>query len=285
MKNIIITAIVLFFFLNSACKKESQSQELVKKQPTKERNSNGLYSTMFGLGTSVCDGSIDYIATSESHTDTSGNAQYSSYYDGVGIFYDNPSTGGVNVGSVSWGSIVLPPDSTRYGRWAYEFNTIQYTSLVNQTQFGSKTTFNITGGSGYSASSVNMYVPEEIYLVPEKCMCSSPPLEKGKLPKTIFWNQDPNNLEGVVIMIEYNGFRSNLKNSSFSSESFFEDPISAPDNGKFDITSSMLVNIPLGSIVTIHIGRANQDEIVDGNGKVIAVSAIAHTQQDYNYVP
>jgi hypothetical protein len=43
--------------------------------------------------------------------------------------------------------------------------------------------------------------------------------------------------------------------------------------------------MPLGSIITVHLGRANQEDIIDANGKVVVVTAIAETKVDYNYEP
>jgi hypothetical protein len=280
MTRTIVVILALISLGNISCKKDTQALPQNKNVTKKETSS--MYSALFG-GSLFYDGLIQYRADCESRRDTAGNIHQSVYYLGTGNFYDNLVTQGLNVGNVSWGGIILTPDSARYGRWTYQFDNSHYSNPINNTQFGSNTDFSIAGGSAYANSIISMYVPDEIYLDPEPWSCSSPVIYNSKLPKTIYWNSDPNNQTGVVIVIEYNGFRSNLKNATYSDASFFNPPIYVPDNGHFDINSSVLVNMPLGSIITVHLGRANQEDIIDANGKVVVVTAIAETKVDYNY--
>ncbi len=261
-----------------SCQKDPLPRS-VDEVPTFPFRATGL----FGFGNTPCDGSIQYNAACQSWKDTSGTLHQTAYYLGDATFYDNPLTRGLNVGNVSWGSISLPPDSTKLGRWTYYFERSQANDPVNAGQFGSNVIFEVGGGSGYAPSSLTMYVPEEIYMVPEPWSASTPIIRSTSLPKTIYWNQDINNQEDVVIMVEYNGLRSNLKNPTYPLASFFNDPVYVTDNGQHDITASMLVGIPYGAIITIHVGRANQEQVTDANGKVIVVSAMTYTSQDYVY--
>lgn len=275
LKHILALYVVILF---SSCQKELESFS-ENKNGAKPFTASGL----FGFGNTPCDGSIQYTAACNSWKDTSGTLHQTAYYLGDATFYDNPLTQGLNVGNVSWGSITLPPDSIKLGRWTYEFNKSQVNDTVNAGQFGSNVIFEVGGGSGYAPSNLTMYVPEEIYLTPEPWSFSTPIIRSTNLPKTIYWNQDVNNQEDVVIMVEYNGFRSNLNNPTYPIASFFNDPVYVTDNGQHDITASMLASIHYGAIITIHVGRANQEEITDANGKVIVVSAMTYTSQDYVY--
>lgn len=278
MKNILFKVTFFIALTLGACKKDNQIE--TQPKPNQEKKGDSFFSSMFGA--TVCDGNMQYIASCHSWMDTAGNVGQSVYYNGKGVFYNNPVTRRVNVGNVSWGSLILPPDSS-LGRLRYEFNNTHFTNPINQTQFGSMLNFDVAGGSGYAGCTINMYVPEEIYLVPEQCSCSSPVIYSNRLPKTIFWNQDVNNPNDVVVMIEYNGFRSNLKTPSFSNASFFTPAVNTPDNGQFNLTPNMFIGMPFGSIITVHVGRANQEDVTDANGKVVAVTAYTYTSQDYIY--
>ncbi len=275
IKNSIIILMGLVVILQS-CKKDPSIESNSK---TNKRSPIGLFNT----GPSVYDGYVIYTAQCESWRDTSNAIHHRVYYQGNANFYDNPISQGLNVGNVSWGSIVLQPDSVRYGRWTYAFTHANSIDSTNTSQFGGTTSFAVAGGSGFSNTNISMYVPEEIYLIPENYNCATSVIKSSLLPKQIFWNKDANNQEGVEVMIEYNGFRSNLKNSSFSSASFFNDPVNVPDNGMCSITSTMLTGIPFGSIITIHVGRSTEKTVTDASGKVVVVTGMAYTSQDYVY--
>lgn len=271
----ILSAILILAMVS--CKKETTPVE-GKVSPKK---AVGLFST----GTTTYDGYISYVAQCESWRDSSNAVKHRVYYFGDADFYDNPVTRSFNVGSISWGGISVLADSTKYGRCTYFFNQANSVDSVNNNQFGGNTTFAISGGSGFASLNKTLYVPEEIYIVPENYNCASPVIKNSLLPKVIQWNSDPNNSNGVEVMIEYNGFRSNLKNPAFSNASFFTDPVNVTDNGSCSITSSMLSGIPYGAIVTIHIGRAAEVSVTDANGKVVVISAMTYTSQDYVYEP
>lgn len=260
-----------------SCKKETN--------PTGEIVNSKKAIGLFNTGTSNYDGYISYIAQCESWRDSSNAIKHRVYYFGDANFYDNPVTRSFNVGNINWGGISISADSIKYGRCTYFFSQANAVDSINNNQFGGTTTFSIAGGSGFAALQTTAYVPEEIYLVPENNSTSTPVIKNSSLPKTIQWNADSNNQNGVKVMVEYNGFRSNIKNPSFSNASFFNDPVNFPDNGSCSITSGMMRGIPYGAIVTIHIGRANEVSLTDANGKVVVISTMTYTSQDYVYEP
>lgn len=273
-KYFVLLALVSIVF--SSCKKET-----IDGNGNKPRRNE--FSTWLSKSATQYDGYILYTAKCESWTDTNNTVHKSVNYYGTANFYDYPLTQGLNVGNVNIGSIVLPPDSIRYGRMTYAYTIANVNDIANTTQFGNNTSFQVAGGSGYANTSVNMYVPKEIYLVPEGCNCVTPIIKQSALPKSIFWNDDVNNQDGVVMRVEYNGFRSNLKDSALSGTSFFNNSIRVSDAGSANITAAMLAGIPSGAIITIHVGRASEKSITDANGKVVVVSAMAYTSQDYIY--
>lgn len=243
-----------------------------------------LHHSRIGKAPIIYNGRINYLANCQSYRDTNGVVTHTTYYQGDGIFYDNPLTRSWEVGTLIWGSITVQPDST--------FNKVKYrlpfskdnAEPAHPLQFGTYTNFTITGGSGYAKSKLSLYLPEEIYLVPDSDTCSCTPILKvSELPKRIYWNQDINNVNSVEIIIEYNGFRSNNKNPSFSPASFFNTPFRVPDIGQLDLKANMFNGIPIGAIITVHLSRINETNITDANGKVIVLTAISETSQDYVY--
>ncbi|MBP9187216.1 MAG: hypothetical protein KBE91_11100 [Bacteroidia bacterium] len=273
-KYFVLLALVSIVF--SSCKKET-----IDGNGNKPRRNE--FSTWLSKSATQYDGYILYTAKCESWTDTNNTVHKSVNYYGTANFYDYPLTQGLNVGNVNIGSIVLPADSIRYGRMTYAYTIANVNDSANTTQFGNNTSFQVAGGSGYANINVNMYLPKLIYLVPEANNFATPVILKSFLPKSIFWYNDGRNQEGVVMMVEYNGFRSNFKDPALSGTSFFNNPVRVNDTGSSDITEAMLVGIPSGAIITLHVGRASEKIVTDANGKVVVVSAMAYTSQDYIY--
>jgi hypothetical protein len=131
MTRTIVVILALISLGNISCKKDTQALPQNKNVTKKETSS--MYSALFG-GSLFYDGLIQYRADCESRRDTAGNIHQSVYYLGTGNFYDNLVTQGLNVGNVSWGGIILTPDSARYGRWTYQFDNSHYSNPINSLE-------------------------------------------------------------------------------------------------------------------------------------------------------
>lgn len=286
MKNISLFAAIIICLITISC-----SQEKDKNDPSlisKNAYADHMKAIMSigGSTTSGFDGKIQYKAFGMLEYAPGGSTvyQFCDYDCQSQFFKDATITTLENVGTLNIGSVSVVP-ATANGN-SYWYSTANRTDPANASQFGSTVTFAIAGGGSYSGSSVSFYVPEEIYLdtVPYSSCKNYTEISVSKLPHRIYWNQDASNPNGVAIMSEYNGPESNNVNSSFSSLSFYNAPIVTPDLGYYDLTMADLSGIPLGAIVTIHVGRGNEDVIVSGS-KNVKVEGYASTLRSYVLVP
>lgn len=115
-----------------------------------------------------------------------------------------------------------------------------------------------------------MYVPADLLIDDNGSGTGSggsgaPPVNNDQLffGKRITWNADPNNLNGVIIILEYDP--TNLANLNLQSNNpnLIRNAITVTDNGEYIFTSNDLQNLPVGARITVTAGRASFTEIVD----------------------
>jgi hypothetical protein len=102
---------------------------------------------------------------------------------------------------------------------------------------------------------VNVYIPKAIYVNNLNFRNSS--INKNQnLPIT--WNADPNNMFGrVVLQVMYNPGLYSTTSSPARSLPIKSLQYTVSDNGSFTIPSADLQRFPVGSFVSIYIGRAS----------------------------
>jgi hypothetical protein len=282
IKNISITLTLLLTIVilaSTSCRKEAGKES--DGDPEKMRNA------VASGGPVVYDGVISYSALGTREIDKNGITHQDVVYDGVGQFLTSAASQHTeDVGSVYFGVVNVVTDTPKYTTCIYNFSSTNRNHLSNATQFGSTTSFSLTGGSSFGPGTVSFYVPEEIFLdvVPTTCSVPFPQIQISTLPYRIFWNQDLANPNGVSVMVKYNGVMSNAINSAFSDIPFFNTPVNTTDIGYYDITAADLVGVPVGSIVDIYVGRGNEDDITTTNGKLINVEAHTHAKRSYSVI-
>jgi hypothetical protein len=227
------------------------------------------------------DGSIDYTSDGVKFMDSANTQQLQTVHNLLGKFFHPTNDELVDAGQLQVGAISLHADSN-FG-YTYRLpSSMMLNHSIHQSHFGANINFSIGGSMQFPASNVSMYVPQNIYIEPisSSCATANTIVSAGTLPFRVNWNIDPNNQNGVVILIRYNSFRSQNANPSFSGIPFFNAPILVNDIGYYDITQNDLNNIPVGAFFDVIIGRGNQDELLSGSKK-ISIQAIAQSTRTY----
>lgn len=282
MKSLSIKPILLlsFILIGSfiACQKDSEIKDGNKSNNIRRFVANGL----MGINQSgYYDGSIDYTSNGLKFIDSTNTQQTQTLYNLIGQFFHPTNDELVDAGKLHVGAISLHADSN----FGYKYrlpSSMMLDNPIHQPHFGASINFSIGGATHFQASNVSMYVPQNIYIEPvaTSCETSTTVVSKNALPFRINWNIDPNNQNGVVILIRYNSFRSQNANPSFSGIPFFNTPILLNDIGQYDITANDLNNIPVGAFFDVIIGRGNQEELLSGSKK-ISIQAIAQSTRTY----
>lgn len=74
---------------------------------------------------------------------------------------------------------------------------------------------------------------------------------------TIEWNRDPDNKNGIAILIHFNPISIDNRDEHGNARDAVETPIHITDSGSYTITSEDLKGIPSGAFVEFYIGRGN----------------------------
>lgn len=125
-----------------------------------------------------------------------------------------------------------------------------------------------SGGDNGSGSFVTdtLYVPQKVALtIPAKS-----PIKSGY---SIAWNADSKNQKGIVVTIQYD--TTLLENKKFLAT--FPRPlvnaITTKDVGKYELTNADLGKFPIGALLNVMVGRANNNNITASDGKTYTIYA------------
>ncbi|MCX6187237.1 MAG: hypothetical protein NTU43_09635 [Bacteroidetes bacterium] len=281
-KSILIITILASIVFITACKNGVETE--IKSN---NKSKNTLTNLMLGGGVPYDEGSIYYRAIT-----TTGNNDSSCYYWATGQFYKtsdlNPKDV-ENVGDLYIGAIkVNIMDTALYGKhYTYNFTSLDAKNQINAGQFGTGTAFSITGGGSFDPCSTEFYIPEELYLAPmTPCACGRsvsglPTLSKTNPSVAINWITDPNN-SNVAVVFFYDGPTSKRLNANLSDQSFERTKI-VSDNGNYAISSSDLIDFPVGSVVEIYVGRSSEGDMTS-KGKNIHITGYTYAKETYEIV-
>jgi hypothetical protein len=273
-----ITISIIFLILFLSCKKDPPIKETEDKRSRFERFIT--HQLMSSGMTGNYDGSIVYGARGEKRADTSNTVVKETYYDVFAQFLHSTQPELLTAGDLQVGAITLAPNAT-FGN-SYQLPSSMIQDAIHNGQFGTSLTFSISGSADFPASSTTIYVPKEIYIDTVSCQCinSFPVVKLSSSPYRINWNADPNNNEGVVVLIRYNAQLSQHRDPSFAGSPFFNPPIFTTDNGYYDISANDLINIPAGAVFDLIIGRGNQEDMLSGSKK-ISVEAVSRSSRSF----
>ncbi len=117
------------------------------------------------------------------------------------------------------------------------------------------------------------YVPEDFEIDPGDGGGSGTPGGPATNREVIYtgklfqWNADTNNINGVVIILEYDP--TNLANLSFANSypQRIRTAVTVTDNGSYNFTSTDLTGLPIGASITVTAGRGNFQTITDENNQ------------------
>jgi hypothetical protein len=110
------------------------------------------------------------------------------------------------------------------------------------------------------ASNATMYVPEPITANINK-------LSAGKIvPGTVInWNKDPNNKNGVVVVVQYNPALQPSTAVARANTEIFTRYLDLSDSGSYTVTAADLKNFPNESSLSFYIGRMAYAVTTDGS--------------------
>ena len=158
--------------------------------------------------------------------------------------------------------------------------------LRNQALFGRNVKFSIpcknAGNNGVSKApdkGVDMYVPEIVKITSPKIVKSSDLLPYCYYKNfKLCWNADPQNENGLVVIVQWTGtdmFGKNHNTSVYSLDIITE------DNGEYILKNAMFDHIPQGAIVKLVLLRGNielfqqniNEEDAEETYQIVAASA------------
>jgi len=133
-------------------------------------------------------------------------------------------------------------------------------------------------GQGESEGEIEMYVPELLQI-------TSPFIDNAAdlLPYCYYknfvlgWNADPNNENGLVVVVEWNG--TDLYGNKYNEYVQIADVITN-DNGSTILNNALFDGIPHGALVTVQLLRGNIEvtEIINDDGEREEFVFVAATQ-------
>jgi len=134
--------------------------------------------------------------------------------------------------------------------------------LRNQALFGKNVKFSIpcknAGNNGVSKApdkGVDMYVPEIVKITSPKIVKSSELLPYCYYKNfKLCWNADPQNENGLVVIVQWTG--TDMFGKKYNTSVYSLDIITE-DNGEYILKNAMFDNIPQGAIVKLVLLRGN----------------------------
>ncbi len=167
-------------------------------------------------------------------------------------FYN--TTGKIDVGTVTIADaigFVHVPSALHGDTYGHNFKSL----TSNKPTYGANATFAITGNASnsFTAFTTSMYCPEELELAttfaPDRTV-------DGTKDLTLTWNSDANNPNKVYLWLNYLEIASNDRDSTLPVIAI-DLNYSFPDNGSYTLPTSVLQQLPAGSLFTLYIGRGN----------------------------
>jgi len=135
----------------------------------------------------------------------------------------------------------------------YPTNNNQYGYFDDiSSTFGSDVQIGIEGSSYIDSTSFSFYLPEIINVTTS----NSDSINKNQ-DYQLTWNQDPNNQNGVYILVSYSGSLNTDHINSSLPDTNITWKTNVSDNGSYTISSSVFSSMPVGGHIEIDVGRGN----------------------------
>jgi len=148
----------------------------------------------------------------------------------------------------------------------------------NIPTFGANASFAITGNASnsFTAFTTSMYCPEELELTTNFVDRTV----DGTQGLTLTWNADANNSNDVYLWLNYLEIPSNDRDSNMPDNTISLN-YTFPDNGSYTVPTSVLQQLPDGSLFTLYIGRGNIKYHTD-NGKTYQITSGSYVAYELN---
>jgi hypothetical protein len=163
------------------------------------------------------------------------------------------------------------------------YNTTAEKENSIKTLFGSKLNFQgFKNSNGLSTRDVDLVFQGSITL-PQEMIVSSPVATAASAAlnrnQVIRWNGDSNNPKNVIIGVEFDP-RDNPQFSGYSRTGHF---IEVPDNGYYQLNSSLFSDIPNNAPITVFVARGNYTKVYSTNGtEVYSVNGYTAAEQRFD---
>lgn len=176
--------------------------------------------------------------------------------------------------SCNEGSDICEADEVTFGPHQFSFGSgyEQYTSPHYKDVFGQtiSISFKESGDIDRDFDNMQLYVPEVLSLdVP-----TNEPILLLQNGVFINWNADPNNPNGVYIIVEYTPFENKPLRDAYPDKEYGY--VNVPDNGSYTFSKSDFPEIPDGSLTLLRVARGSFifPEVDDEPIRVFAVTHV-----------
>ena len=168
-------------------------------------------------------------------------------------------------------------------------NQFGYSQLIGQSQYvefyHSTNSYSLEGNPGRNLPGFHH---EQLYF-PDAMIISSPPTQSGVGPgleigSTITWNADPDNPNGIAVVIELDPI-DNMENKDLISpvQPIIKN-IYVPDHGQLILTEEMMKDFPEHAILRIQLGRGSYRRIISNSStQSLIVGVCNYTTQGFTF--
>jgi hypothetical protein len=263
MKNKIFFIVIIFFVTLSSCKKDLASDTVSVKDTLKS------------------------YFNAKDQLDNNGSLFISSYRinfgsDAAAIYQINGSLFDKDKSRITMGDLKINDlivKATAQGFYNTNINNMNSIKAL----FGNNLNFQgFRSNNGLSSRDVDLVFQGSMTLPPDMIVSSpvataaSSTLNRNQV---IRWNGDPNNPKNVIIAIEFDPRES----KSFAGYSRTAHFVEVPDNGYYQLNSSLFSDIPNDAPVTVFVARGNYTKVTRTNGsEVYSVNGYTAAEQQFD---